>query len=74
MFGFLMTCPKALALSFAGELALSYDDGVMETLPLGYPGRKRVRWRDHDAPFSMAYLCDAATAHIFRPSIHFALL
>jgi len=61
VFGFLMTCPKALALSFAGELALSYDDGMMETLPLGYPGRKLVRWRDHDAPFSMAYLCDAQT-------------
>lgn len=61
MFGFLVTCPKTLALSCAGELALVYDDGVMEALPIGFPGRKPVRWRDNDAPFSMSYLSDAKT-------------
>jgi WD40 repeat protein len=60
-FGFIITCPKALAVAKSGEIAMAYDDAYMEVLPIGYPGRAVRQWKDNDAPFCMSYLSDGRT-------------
>jgi WD40 repeat protein len=60
-FGFIITCPRTIALSHSGELAMAYDDGHIDVMPCGYPGRPVRQWKDNQAPFCMAYMQDGRT-------------
>lgn len=56
---FLVNSPSALAVSGAGEVFVSFEDGLIERFdPFG---RKLKRRRDNDAPVHMAFLADGRT-------------
>lgn len=59
IFGFMITCPVALAVSLYSELGVAYDDGVLEIHAIDRYGKERkAKRRDNDCPRSMMFSPD----------------
>jgi len=58
-FGFMITCPLAVAVAKSNELAVTYDDAVVELRALDSKDVKPIaKWSDNDAPTMLAFLPD----------------